>query len=134
MRRQIREAGPPLPVPSLLLDTNHGLVEDVALPVLISCSVPGEAILGDGDTSVLLLPPPLDPEQHTSNPLDPSTTIDYEQAWQRLTSHPVPQDELPSLIETIFSDKRGTDMVMRLSEDDAPAFLDMIDEVRHHTR
>ena len=123
-----------MPAPSLLLGDNYGLVEDGARPALTSNSISGEAALGDGGTSVLLPLPRLDPEQHPSNPFDPSTPIDYEQAWQRLTCHPVPQDELPSLIKTIFSDKRGADMVTRLSGDDAPAFLDIIDEVRLHSR
>ena len=122
-----------MPAPSLLLDDNHDLVKDAARSVPMNCSTPRGAVLGDDGTSVLLPPSRLDSEQHTNNPLHPSTTIDYEQAWQRLTSHPVLQDELPSLIKTIFSDKRGTDMITRLSGDDAPAFLDTIDEVRYHT-
>jgi len=118
---------------SSLLDDSHGLVEDAALPVLTNCSVPGEAGLDGGGTSVLLPPPRLDPARHTTDPLDLPTALDYEQAWQRLTSRPIPQDELPSLIKTIFSDKRGTDMVTRLSGDNAPAFIDTVDGVRHRT-
>ena len=63
-----------------------------------------------------------------------NTTIDsYEQAWQRLISRAVPQDELPSLIETIFSDRRRTDMVDRLQGSDAQAFIDVVDGVCQHT-
>ena len=66
------------------------------------------------------------------NSLDLSTTTDsYEQAWQRLISHSVPQDELLLLLETIFSDKKRTDMVKRLQVSDAQAFIDIIDEVSH---
>jgi len=67
-----------------------------------------------------------------SNSLDLSTTTDpYEEAWQRLISHSVPQGELLLLIETIFSDKKRTDMVKRLQVSDAQAFVDIIDEVSH---
>ena len=79
----------------------------------------------------LPLPSPgLDPTQYRPGP---SITIDSEeQALQRLITRAVPRDEFPSLIETIFSGKK-TDVVDRLSGSDAQAFIDIIDEVRHHT-
>jgi len=70
----------------------------------------------------------LDPTQHLP---DPPTTIDsQEHAWQQLITRAVPHDELPSLIETIFSG-RDTDVVDRLKGSDAQAFIDIIDEVHH---
>jgi len=61
----------------------------------------------------------------------PGTRQDEEQAWQRLITRAVPCDELPSIIETIFSG-RETDMVDRLRGNDAQAFVDIMDEVCHH--
>jgi len=78
------------------------------------------------------LPPPspgLDPTQHLP---DPSISIDpQEQAWQRLIARAAPHDELPSLIETILSEST-TNVIDRLSETDAQAFIDVMDEVRRH--
>ena len=72
----------------------------------------------------------LDPPRH----LDPPIAIDsQEQAWQRLITRAVPLDELPSLIETIFSG-RETDVFNRLKGGDAQAFIDIMDEVPYHTR
>ena len=66
-------------------------------------------------------------------PHDPFIIINsYNQAWQRLVSGTVPQDELASLIEMIFSSKKTTDMVDRLQGDDAQTFIDMIDTVWRH--
>jgi len=65
-------------------------------------------------------------------PPDPSIVIDpQEQAWQRLITCAVPRDELPSLIETIFSGRRSN-VVGRLRGSDAQAFIDIMYEVRHH--
>ena len=64
--------------------------------------------------------------------LDPSVTIDsQEQAWQRLITRTVPRDDLPSVIETILSGRKF-DVVDRFREGDAQAFIDIMDEVRHH--
>ena len=66
-------------------------------------------------------------------PPDPPIILDsYNQAWQRLISGAVPQDELASLIETIFSNEKVTDMVDRLQGSDVQTFIDVIDAVRHH--
>jgi len=80
---------------------------------------------------------PHNPEPHqvaTEVPApDPSVVIDsHEQVWQRLISHTIPQDELPSFIETIFSGKNATDMADSLQGSDAQALIDVIDEARHH--
>ena len=56
-----------------------------------------------------------------------------EQALQRLIRRIVPQDKVPSTIETIFSDGKVTDMIDRLRDSDAQAFIDVIDEVRRHS-
>lgn len=76
------------------------------------------------------LPPDLDPTRHLP---DLSITIDSkEQAWQRLITRPISHDELPSLIETIFSGGEA-DMVDRLGGNDAQNFIDIMDEVHHRT-
>ena len=63
----------------------------------------------------------------------PSTTLDpYDQAWQRLISGVVPQDELASLIDTIFSNEKVANMVDLLQGIDAQTFIDVIDTVCHH--
>ena len=86
--------------------------------------------MSNDDTALPLPSPGLDPTQH----LDPPIAIDsHEQAWQRLIARTVPLDELPSLIETIFSG-RETDVVNRLKGGDAQAFIDIMDEVPYHTR
>ena len=66
-------------------------------------------------------------------PSNPSITVDpYDQAWQRLVSGVVPQDELPSLIETIFSNEKVTGMADRLQGSDVQTCIDVIDLVWHH--
>ena len=79
--------------------------------------------MSNDDTSTLLPSPGL----------DPSIVIDSrEKAWQRLIARAVPLDELPSLIETVFSGKE-TNIVYRLKGSDAQAFIDIMDEVHHRT-
>jgi hypothetical protein len=66
-------------------------------------------------------------------PPDPSIIPDsYHQAWQRLISGAVPQDELASLIETILSSEKVTEMVDRLQGSDVQTFIDALAAVRHH--
>ena len=81
------------------------------------------------DNTPLSLPlPGLDPTRH----IDPPIAIDsQEQALQRLITRAVPLDELPSLIDTIFSG-RDTRVVNRLRGGDAQAFVDIMDEVLHY--
>ena len=54
-------------------------------------------------------------------------------ALQRLLNRAVPQDKLPSVIETIVSNLKAADIVERLRGDDPQTFADIIDEARHHT-
>lgn len=64
---------------------------------------------------------------------DPSIVIQsYKQAWQQLISRTIPQDELPSLIETVFSDRKAIKTVDPLQSSDAQALIDVIDRVCHH--
>jgi len=79
------------------------------------------------------LPPPSTDLDSTRHLPDPSIVIDsQEQAWQRLITRVVPRDEIPSLIETVLSGRK-TDVADRLRESDAQAFVDILDEARHHT-
>jgi hypothetical protein len=67
------------------------------------------------------------------NPVPPSgppTIIDsYDQAWQHLVSGSTPQDELASLMETIFSSEKAADMADCLKGNDVQTFIDVIDAV-----
>lgn len=85
--------------------------------------------MGNGDATLPLPSAGLDIARH---PPDPVVIDSHEQAWQRLISGTIPRDELPSLIEGIFSGRK-TDMVDRLGGRDAQAFIDIMDEVRHHS-
>ena len=89
--------------------------------------------MGDGDASFPLPPHGLSLASHTNHPPDLSVVLDsHEQALQRLISRAVPQDKLPSLIETIFSDSDVTKVVDRLQENNAQDFIDIIDDVCRH--
>ena len=67
-------------------------------------------------------------------PPDLSTVPDsHDQTLQRLVSRAVSQNELASLVETVFSNKKVTDTVDRLQGSDIQTFIDVIDEVRHRT-
>ena len=69
----------------------------------------------------------LDHTRHTNSLPDPSISVDsHEQAWRRLIDHPVPQDELSSLIETIFLDRKTAKAVDRLQGSDVQVFIDVI--------
>ena len=67
--------------------------------------------------------PPQKPEEHATNP--PS--------WKRLIGDTLTIDERVSLITAIFSDRNQAKMVGYLSGDDAHTFINMMDEVSHHT-
>ena len=62
-------------------------------------------------------------------PPDTSTLDPDNRALQRLISRTVPRSELPSLIETIFSNKKVTDLLDRLQDDDCQTFIDVMYEV-----
>ena len=53
---------------------------------------------------------------------------------QRLVSHAFSQDELPSLLETVFWDMEPTDIVQYLQGGDTQALVDILCEVRYHAR
>jgi len=67
---------------------------------------------------------------HASPTPGPSLLLDSgERALQRLISSTVPESELASLIEAIFSSKRATDTFGGLAGRDAQTFIDTMDEV-----
>lgn len=71
-----------------------------------------------------------DPAQNMDLPPDPSVILDpHNQALQRLISREVPQNELATLIETVFSDRKVIDLLGRLRGSEVQAFIDVIDEV-----
>jgi len=76
---------------------------------------------------------PSSPDLYSTRHLPgPSIAVDpQEQVWQRLITRAVPPGELPSLIETIFSGRKSN-VVGHLRGSDAQAFIDIMDEVRHH--
>ena len=114
---------------SLLFDKSFIAVKDTTRPAFIGRNATnGKVMSNDGDAP---LPPPSPGPDPIRHPPDPSIAVDpQEQAFQRLITRAVPHDELPSLIETIFSGRKSN-MVDRLSGSDAQAFIDVMDEVRH---
>ena len=54
-------------------------------------------------------------------------------ALNRLISGPLPQDELASLIETVFSSREAIGLAGYLQESDAQNFIDVVHEVRFHS-
>ena len=60
-------------------------------------------------------------------PLEPG-----EQALRRLVSGDIPQFELVSSIEAIFSSEKAIDMVSHLQRSDAQTFINAVDEVWRH--
>ena len=97
------------------------LVEDTAYPTSIGASGIDGSLMTDS--------PDLDPALDMDLPPDPPIVPDSrDQTLQLLISRAVPQNELASLIETIFSNKVA-DVVGRLQGSDAQTFIDVIDEV-----
>ena len=66
-------------------------------------------------------------------PAEPPLVLDLGRALQSLISGTTPQSERVSLIEAIFSSRKSADMIRRLRGSDAQAFIDIVDEVRHHS-
>ena len=65
-------------------------------------------------------------------PPNPSIILDsYDQAWQCMISGAAPRDELASLMKTIFSSEKATDMADRLQGSDVQTCIDVIDLVWH---
>lgn len=84
---------------------------------------------GGMDESDLTLPSPLGDKKHSSKlPLVPDSN---KLALQHLISRAVPQHELPSVIETVFSNVKAADVVKCLQESDAQTFIDVLDEAGH---
>ena len=78
------------------------------------------------------LPPPL-PLVDTNHPSGPSLVSGSDrQALKRLVSRTVPQDELPSVIETIASNVKAANIVKELKGNDPHTFVDILDEACHH--
>jgi hypothetical protein len=64
---------------------------------------------------------------------DPPITPDpYDRAWERLISSVVPQNELASLLDTIFSNDKVANTVRSLQGNEVQTFIDVIDTVCHH--
>ena len=118
----------------MLLDQNLGLPdEDIAHPVLSDRGVTEENATSTGYPYLPLPSRRLDPTPRTNYFPDPSIATDsHKQAWQRLISHTIPHDELPSLIEAIFSDREAVKSGECLQENDAQAFINILDEARYH--
>ena len=75
----------------------------------------------------------LGPAPDMDHPPDPSALDPDDQALQHLINRAVPQSELASLIETIFSNKKVADVVDYFQGADAQTFIDVIDEVWRRT-
>ena len=56
-----------------------------------------------------------------------------DQSWQRLISNTVPQDELASLAEAVFSGENVADLVDSLQREHVQTFIDVIDTVQYHS-
>ena len=79
------------------------------------------------------IPLPL-PPRDADNASEPPLVLDSDkQAMRRLLSRAVPQDELPSVIETIISKPKSADIAGSLRGGDAQTFIDIIDEASYHT-
>jgi len=68
----------------------------------------------------------------SNSPTPVKSSSSGEQALQRLIRGALPQGELASLIEAIFSSKKAIDMVGCLQEREAQTFIDVVHEVRCH--
>jgi len=55
--------------------------------------------------------------------------LDPKEALRYLISGAIPQDDLPSLIETVFSNEKATDMVGCLQGSDVQTLIDTIYKV-----
>ena len=67
-------------------------------------------------------------------PAGPFPVLDSgEQALQCLISGAIPQDELSSYIEAIFSSEKATDDVGGLEGSDAQTFVDFADKVQYYS-
>ena len=113
------------PTPSFILEESLDLVEDAVSPVLT-----GTGGIDMGESVPPSPPLPGNTKRVSEPPLILSPSV---RALQRLVSRDVPQDELRSVIETIISNVRAADIVECLQESGAQTFVDVMDEVCHHT-
>jgi len=114
--------------PDPFLHASLDLIHDAALPALADPGGTNRDSFGESG-------PPLPPlSKDTNHPFKPLLVSDSNtQALQRLVIRVVSKDELPFVIESIFSNVRTVDIVRCLEGSDAQAFIDVIDEVCYHT-
>ncbi|KAF9651098.1 kinase-like protein [Thelephora ganbajun] len=117
------------PATSPLLDKNTDLVKDTVHLVLpIPGSIDGDSGTNEGGALLPLLSPRSDPDLDAILP-DPPIILDpHTQAWQRLISRDVPQDELASHIETIVLNVKAIGIADCLQGNDTQACIDAMDE------
>jgi len=124
--RQPNESSPPTPVPSSFLDVNLGLVQFATPSTFTGSGGTNRDSFGESGPPS----PPLSGD--TSRPTEPPFVSDLDkQALQLLVCRAVPQDELPSVIESIVSNVKAIDIVNCLHGTEVQAFIDVVDEVRH---
>lgn len=82
-----------------------------------------------GGSGLFLPSPPGDTNHPSEPPLMPDPN---QQALERLIARAVPQHELPSVIEAIFSNVKAANIVKCLQESDIRTFVDVWDEACHH--
>ena len=63
----------------------------------------------------------------------PTAAPSHQQVLRRLTTRLFSQDELPSLLETIFSNGELTHMVHSLQRGDVQIVIDILDEACYNT-
>ena len=117
-----------MPTPSFSLDESLGLVDGATTSVPIDYS--GINSVSFGESSQPLPLPPGDTNNLSELPLIPDSG---GLALKRLVSRTVPQDELPSVIETIVSNLKAADIVEQLRGNDTQTFVDIIDEACHRS-
>lgn len=93
----------------------------------------GSGVLDRGSFSQGRLSLPLIPGDTNSVSEPPPIPDSDKRALQRLVSLGVPQDELPSVIGSIVSNVKATDIVKCLQSSDAQTFIDIVDEACYHT-
>ena len=130
--QRIQRLEVPTPLPCTIASSERRAVDNTTPnlePHLVAT-----AVSSDDGASSLLPSPHLDPLGRTNNSPNPSVVIDsHERAWQRLINPAISHYELRSLIGAIFSDGNATEIIDHVRESDAQTFIDVIDEVRHHT-
>jgi len=125
--RQPNKSSHPEPTPSSSFDGDLGLVENAAPPAFTDSGGVDRDPVCEGSLALPLLP---GDRNRPSKP--PSISDSDRRALQRLVSHTVPQDELPSTIGMIVSNVKAADIAGCLQGSDAQTFIDVIDEVCYH--